>query len=282
MGHTPVAAVELESFPRSILTQRFDNLEIFGDIRTFHADDLTSQVDMISGGFPCQSISAAGSGEGITPTSKSGLWFEMLRVIEEVQPTWVFAENSPRIRNNGLTTVIDGLESAGYGAAWGYLSASYVRGVHERKRWWMLAKRNHSTIGETFNLTDLNTSGWSTPTCNDAKNASFPPSVLKRKSGIPAELRQRGISYPYSELNPDWVEEIMGWPVGWTNRNLEITDYVEAMNRSERSWSDASTMPPAVDRGSTQDRTARLVAIGNGQVPQVAQHAYELLMRMFV
>jgi len=54
---------------------------------------------------------------------------------------------------------------------------------------------------------------WSTPTVNDAKNCSLPPSQGKRRSSVTTEIIKAGGK---GSLNPDWVELLMGWPIGWT------------------------------------------------------------------
>ena len=59
---------------------------------------------------------------------------------------------------------------------------------------------------------DLRTTVWNTPTCNDAKNSSLPPSMGKRDS-LTGDLIRDGVQ---GILNPDWVETLQGYPAGWT------------------------------------------------------------------
>ncbi len=78
-------------------------------------------------------------------------------------------------------------------------------------------------------------------------------------------------------LNPDWVEWLMGWPMGWTD--LEPID-MSAWQAEEGSWWDVDPADDgAVPRTSTgrKDRVNRLKSIGNGQVPQAARLAWGLL-----
>ena len=150
-GITPVCAVEIEDFQASILHARFPKLPVWDDVTTFRADnpelgevfaDLKAHRDelVICGGFPCQDISAAGRGAGLSG-ARSGLWFEYLRVIREVQPRWVFAENSPMLVVRGLDCVLGGLSASGYDAAWQVLPAAAVGCRHERKRIWITCRR---------------------------------------------------------------------------------------------------------------------------------------------
>ena len=102
-------------------------------------------IDVISGGFPCQGISAAGKKSGLAD-KRSGLWFEMLRIIAEVRPTFVFAENSPNLRTNGLGVVIEGLVGLGYDVRWGVLGAWHVGAPHKRNRLWIVAHSNGKPV----------------------------------------------------------------------------------------------------------------------------------------
>ncbi|PCJ25635.1 MAG: DNA cytosine methyltransferase [Rickettsiales bacterium] len=142
-GHRTVCAVELDPYCRRVLLQRqhdgwLDRFPIWDDVRTFDGRPWGGRCDIVSGGFPCQDISSAGSGEGLAG-ERSGLWFDMLRIIGEVRPRFVFAENSPRLRTLGLGTVIKGLASLGYDARWCVLGARHVGAPHRRDRMWILA-----------------------------------------------------------------------------------------------------------------------------------------------
>lgn len=136
-------AVEIDPYCRKVLLQRqadgyLGHFPIWDDIRTFNGIPWRGEIDVISGGFPCQDISSAGRRAGITGESSS-LFFEMLRIIEEVRPKFVFAENSARLRTAGLGTVVKELGGLGYDSRWGVLGASHVGAPHERKRMWVVA-----------------------------------------------------------------------------------------------------------------------------------------------
>jgi DNA (cytosine-5)-methyltransferase 1 len=147
LGWRTRCAVEIDPYARSVLLarQRDGHLEpfpIWDDIRTFDGKPWRGTVDVVSGGFPCQDISSAGKHQGLAG-ERSGLWFEMFRVIGEVQPSFVFAENSPHLRTNGLGTVIEGLASLGYDCRWCVLGAWHAGGPHRRNRMWIFAYANN-------------------------------------------------------------------------------------------------------------------------------------------
>lgn len=143
LGWRTVCAVERDAYPAAILAQRqndglLDLFPIWSDITTFDGRPWRGIVDIVSGGFPCQDISVAGTGDGIEG-QRSGLWEEMDRVIDEVRPFIVYVENSPALTLRGFGRVIGDLATLGYDAEWGVLGASDVGAPHERERVWVLA-----------------------------------------------------------------------------------------------------------------------------------------------
>ena len=148
LGWTTVGAVEIDPAARNMLLARqMDGIlppfPIWDDVRTFDSSLWRGIVDVVSGGFPCQDISAAGKGAGITG-ERSGLWKEMFRIICEVRPRFAFLENSPMLTSRGLGTVLADMAQAGYNAAWLVLGADDVGAPHVRKRIWILAHDTHA------------------------------------------------------------------------------------------------------------------------------------------
>jgi DNA (cytosine-5)-methyltransferase 1 len=146
LGWRTVCAVEWEPYPASVLCARQNDgilppFPIWDDIQTFDGRPWRGIVDVVSGGFPCQDISAAGGGAGIDG-ERSGMWKEMARVICEVRPRFVFVENSPMLTSRGLGTVLGDLASMGFDAKWGVLGAADVGAPHQRDRIWILANAN--------------------------------------------------------------------------------------------------------------------------------------------
>ena len=144
LGWRTVAAVEIEDYPRRVLLQRqadgfLPRFPIWDDIRTFDGKPWRGKVDVITGGFPCQDISAAGKGVGLDG-ERSGLWGEMARVICEVRPSYAFIENSPMLTIRGLDRVLCDLAKMGFDAQWGVLGAADVGAKHQRDRIWIVAK----------------------------------------------------------------------------------------------------------------------------------------------
>jgi DNA (cytosine-5)-methyltransferase 1 len=152
LGHIPVGACEIESYPRNVLLARqrdghLPEFPIWDDVCTLDGTPWRGTVDVLCGGFPCQDISAAGKGAGITG-ERSGLWKEYARLIGEMRPRFVFAENSPLLRTRGLGVVLEDLASLGYNARWGIIGARDVGAPHKRDRMWVLAYTASELRGE--------------------------------------------------------------------------------------------------------------------------------------
>ena len=127
---------EFEKYQTEVIKKNFgDGHTVYGDIRTLENPPF---VNIISGGFPCQDISAAGKGAGIKG-SRSGLWGQMHRIIGEVRPDYVIIENSPLLRKRGLEYVLHGLSDIGYYAQWQCLQGSFLGLQQCRERIYIIA-----------------------------------------------------------------------------------------------------------------------------------------------
>lgn len=143
LGHQPVCAVEINEYCHQVLSARQKDgclpwFPIFADVTQFDGRPWRGIVDVVSGGFPCQDISAAGKGAGIDG-ERSGLWGQMARIVGEVRPRFVFVENSPLLVGRGLVRVLADLAAMGFDARWGVLGADDAGAPHKRDRIWIVA-----------------------------------------------------------------------------------------------------------------------------------------------
>jgi DNA (cytosine-5)-methyltransferase 1 len=139
-GFETTQFIEIDPFCQKVLKKHWPHVPIHDDIRTFTAEPFQYQV--ITGGFPCQDISVAGLQKGITKETRSGLFYELMRVIRMVRPKYVVLENVAAILNRGLDIVLRELSEAGYDAEWSVISASSLGACHQRSRWWLVAYPN--------------------------------------------------------------------------------------------------------------------------------------------
>ena len=129
--------VEIDMESQYVLAQHYPHIPIHGDIRTFHA--ARGQYDCIWGGFPCTGTSNAGNRAGLTHPDSS-LWWEMLRIILEVRPSFVVVENPEGLLNRGGREVFASLRMAGYCCEHPLLiSAKEVGAQHQRNRVFIVA-----------------------------------------------------------------------------------------------------------------------------------------------
>ena len=146
-GFETTQFIEIDPFCQKVLKKHWPHVPIHDDIRTFTAKPKEYQV--ICGGFPCQDISVAGLQKGITEETRSGLFFELMRVIRMVRPQYVVLENVAAILNRGLDIVLKELSEAGYDAEWSVIPASSVGACHQRSRWWRVAYTDNNGLPST-------------------------------------------------------------------------------------------------------------------------------------
>lgn len=268
-------------------------------------------VDVLCGGFPCQDLSVAGSWAGLSG-ERSGLFYELSRVVAECQPSLVVLENVP-----GVAAFRSEIEAAlpGYGFRWVKWSATTAGAPHLRRRVLIVATRGGRS------LPDLDLAVSSKVTAAGAPDALWasPLASLGRRSGgrrgdrpvTHACLAEQARTWPtpcatdykgrtiggtgrladaldetgaVHRLNPDWVETLMGWPVGWTLPDgpsmREAAEELLSAPRWPRGrppadwsgpWPGYEWEPDRTETGPpVRGRPARLKACGNGVVPQAA------------
>ena len=254
LGWRTVCAVEWEPYPASVLCQRQNEgilppFPIWDDVRTFDGKPWRGLVDVVSGGFPCQDISAAGKGAGIDGT-RSGLWKEMARIVGQVGPRYVFIENSPMLRTRGLHVVLKDLAEMGYDARWGVLGAVDAGAPHKRDRMWIRAeRRNLLSHAEHRRL------GW---------REQQSPCAQETYEELMADAKCVGRGQMVASIAGGTPSE---GPAGAAEHG--------SCARGRTWW----VTEPDVGRvaNGVAARVDRLKAIGNGQVPAVAALAWNVL-----
>lgn len=141
-GVKTVAAVEIDQAARAIYRTHFPDAQLFEDVTEVGGDDIRAtgfvpERGIITAGWPCQDISRAGRENGLRG-ERSGLFFEVVRLLEELHPRWFVLENVPRLLSiNGgrdMGAVVGALAECGYGVAWRVLDASSFGVAQKRRR----------------------------------------------------------------------------------------------------------------------------------------------------
>lgn len=152
-GFVTVGQIEYADFPRKVLEKNFPDVERWRDVRQFTVDDFRqrtgySTVDILSGGFPCQPHSLAG--KRLASRDERDLWGEMRRIICELRPRWVVAENVLGLLSSEhgrfFAGVLRDLSDLGYTVGWCVLSAAAVGALHRRERVAIVAHANRKPM----------------------------------------------------------------------------------------------------------------------------------------
>lgn len=139
-GFRTVGQCEWADYPTKVLEKHWPEVPRWRDIRNVTglqvAEKCGPEITIISGGFPCQPHSLAG--KRLASADERDLWGEFARVICEVKPRWVVAENVPGLLSSEhgrfFGRVLRDLAAMGYDAGWGVFSAFHAAMAHERKR----------------------------------------------------------------------------------------------------------------------------------------------------
>lgn len=266
LGWRTVCAVEFDPYAASVLLARQNDgflspFPIWDDVRTFDGRPWRGIVDVVSGGFPCQDISAAGRGEGLEG-ERSGLWMEMARIIGEVRPRFVFVENSPLLTSRGLGRVLGDLAEMGFDARWGVLGAAHVGAPHKRERIWIMAHSELRGIQERRRIKDACKKADGQERIRSDESQSLP----KQKGNILADtLRER---LQIVNEAGDRQSPAAG------KRKGRKSERVYAKGGWEQ-WRAEPNVGRVVD--GVAARVDRIRCLGNGQVPQCAAEAWRLL-----
>lgn len=156
--------VEFDAAPSKILEYHYPGVPNYGDIRNVDWSQV-EPIDILTGGFPCQDVSLAGKRRGLEEGTRSGLWYEYARAIEELKPRLVVIENvrglftaradsgmeypaelleyaGGRPILTAIQAVLGSLADLGYDAKWHGVRASDAGAAHGRYRVFIIAYPN--------------------------------------------------------------------------------------------------------------------------------------------
>jgi len=278
LGWRTVCALEFDKYARRVLAARQDDgclepFPIWDDVRTFDGRPWAGLVDVVSGGFPCQDISAAGSGAGIDG-ARSGLWGEMARIIREVGPRFVLVENSPMLTSRGLGRVVGDLAAMGYDAAWGVLGAFHAGAPHKRERIWIVAHAVSLQSGERYQPKVL---GRWTPEAEQTRLGGGALADAER-SGLQGCTGGGLHSAGWAAIEPARCGQAVAYAdrAGLEEQRRAVADGAEHEAAECGGWWAAEPDVGRMAHG-VASRVDRLRCLGNGQVPSVVRLAWRLL-----
>lgn len=235
-GVDVVAAVEIDAKARAVLARHFPRTQLFNDVTEVTGGQLLAagfvpERGIITGGFPCQDLSVAGRRAGLAG-KRSGLFWEIVRLLDELHPRWCVLENVPGLLSSeggrDMGTVVGALGELGYGWAYRVLDAQHF-GVPQRRR------RVFIVAGKRAGAADL----------------TGPAQVLLEPEGV------RGDSAPRDEAGAGIANAVTGrLGSGGPDDNTAQGGHLVAVLTDERERESGLDSPPA-PRCSESHRQSR-------------------------
>ncbi len=259
-GMKIVGQVEIDEYCQKILNLRWPDVPKWRDIKNVDGKQIVEKcgsIDLISGGFPCQPFSIAGKQRG--QKDDRHLWPEMLRIIKQVKPAYVLAENVPGLIRIGLDDVLHDLETEGYATGTVVFPAHAVGAPHKRERVWIVAysntKRSQGRNGEELS----ECSGERAFGKSDTFMADTQSVGCRRRRMQGCEKKSNGL-----------VQD--------KQKRAAVRGKAEGCNSF--TIQDFWKTEPSVGRGANgiTNRVDRLKLLGNGQVVQAVQWIGERIM----
>lgn len=269
----PVVYCERERFCHAMLFERMargklPTAPLWDDVRTLTRAHINAQIDIIYGGFPCQDISVAGAGKGLAG-ERSGLFYQIARLISQLRPRFIYLENVPAITCRGGQEVVAVLTRLGYDCRWCVISAASVGAPHLRKRWFLLAHPN----GAGLQASGPKQQAAGVEQRSDvaySNGAGQPPAGAEQQT---AGAERRGyVAYPES-VGPQGLRASGEQKPGTPSGSLPVM-------WGGKSRSDLWATEPDVGRvvDGFPGRVDQIKSLGNSVVPEQAREAFKLLI----
>ncbi len=241
-------------------------------------------VDIVTGGFPCQPFSHAGKRKG--KEDDRYLWPEMLRVIQEVNPSFVIGENVAGLKSmeNGKTLegILIDLEDIGYQVETFLVPASAVGAWHRRDRIWIVA---HSNSIRSLQQDTVLTRPKKANKSNIDKRDTNANNIIPIRKDVPNTIsrgQQRQGKFEQSiSTKKGENRKTIGIKSGCRSGQWAVKSHMGGMvdglpNRMDGYWDSEPEGIPRVATG-IKDRVDRLKGLGNAIVPQVAYELFKAI-----
>jgi len=284
LGWENVFQVEIDDWCRKVLAKNFPSTKRYSDIYGFNGYDYANKIDVISGGFPCQSFSVTGKRKG--KADDRYLWPEMLRVINEIKPAFVVGENVTGIISLALDTVLSDLENSGYTTEAYIIPACGKNAWHRRDRVWIVAysdcigwqndqKENRQSICNAKRHNPFAEQNRAQQQCRTGESGSIFPNPTT--SGF-QDGRSETMVKPKKEQKSERCDSVFPNPnlSGCEKQRIPIPKGKELFAPKCESWWEVE---PGMDRvvDGLPHRVDRLKGLGNAVVPQVVYEIFSAI-----
>ena len=299
-GYETTQFVEIDSYCQSVLRKNFPNTPIHDDIKTFSAKP--GQFDVFTIGFPCQDLSVAGRQRGINDETRSGLFYESIRLLREVRPRFALFENVRNLlsheKGETFQEVLFQIAKAGYDAEWSIISAKDLGACHLRERIWIVAysqsqssnvpkfkpffnKESSTSESRNSNITTTNSNDYGSSTSTRVRiNGETNSSSQKGENQVSKSERGSESTGSRTVQSTSETSDFTNSDGSGTQSNSEslekpIWKHAFLNSKERRTLSPDWTgyvSEPSLCRGDDglRGRVARLKALGNSIVPNCA------------
>jgi DNA (cytosine-5)-methyltransferase 1 len=281
LGWKTVGYVEFNAYCQRVIKQRikdgiFDNAPIFGDIRAFTSEGYAARyrglVDAITGGFPCQPFSVAG--KQLAENDERNMWPQTAECVRIIRPRIVYFENVTGLLSTGyFEQILCDLYKMGYTVRWCTLSAAETGAPHQRERLWIFSytesehDREHNSGKSERQVQQLGECSIKTSVSDtDRKRYERSYKTIRPESKMSVEKEPFNLRCALSNSTEQGLEGKITASGEWKHDGLS----------TECSWWSVEPGMGRVANGMA-NRTHRLKAIGNGQVPITMATAFQIL-----
>nr|DAJ39202.1 MAG TPA: Cytosine specific methyltransferase [Caudoviricetes sp.] len=306
---------EISLPPSKVLASRFPNAQNLGDVTKISWVGVP-KVDILSGGSPCQDVSLAGNRLGFSPGTRSNLWVEMRKAVEELKPELVVWENVKGVRSaradsgmeyctgclgntrkrgklqpnlRALGRVLGDLSEIGYGAQWVSIRASDIGAPHLRERVFVLAWREGGKYRykpKSLHLSSTPNEGVLLPTPNtmdylnwhegEAKEKALRRGDYRRKPSARTGNLREEVHFNFESYLP----AIRFWEETLGIKPPKATIDISGrpmLNPEFSEWVMGLPRGWVTDPSLGLTRKEQLQILGNGVVPQQAEYAIQTM-----
>ena len=265
-----VAFCDYEKWCQKVLKKHWPHVLIYGDVKELTHERLKADgidtVDIITGGYPCQPFSVAGSQKG--EQDPRHVWPEYFRLVKELKPTWVIGENVSGHIKLGLDTVLENLESEDYSARTFSISASSVGAKHKRERVWIVANTRRILRGEQSE--------------QDQRGIGRGPSKTKKWSHNTDQTsgsseRAKTVAHSGSSRSEIGLSKKGYREEGHTKKFINNSDRYGGWKR-EDNWAVEPNVGRVAD--GISNRVDRLKCLGNSLVPQIPYYIGKVILEV--